>query len=295
MPAPSGNFKRLVKATTMYTTIVCTDALAGHLDGSWAIVDCRFDLQQEDWGRDQYLAAHVPSATYAHLATDLSGPTTGTNGRHPLPEIDQLAKTLGAWGIDQKTQVVAYDQDVGMYASRLWWMLRYLGHDAVAVLDGGWARWSAEQRPVRGGPETRAAKTFVAVPRPAMLADARAVDGMRGRPDARLIDARAPERFAGRTEPIDRVAGHIPGAVNHFFKKNTAPDGTMLHADALRDQYSALLGGTRANDTVLYCGSGVTACHNLLAMEHAGLSGARLYAGSWSEWSADPERGVEKS
>lgn len=277
----------------MYTTIVPTAVLAEHLDGQWAIVDCRFDLQHEDWGRDQYLKAHVPSAVYAHLTTDLSGEKTGVNGRHPLPAIDQLAKALSDWGIDQKTQVVAYDQDIGMYASRLWWMLRYLGHDAVAVLDGGWARWSAENRATRAGDETRSPATFVPSPRPAMLANVRDVEAEMARGGALLVDARAPERFEGRTEPLDRVAGHIPGAVNRFFKDNVGADATMRAADALRGEYGAVLHGRSPGEMVMYCGSGVTACHNLLAMEHAGLPGARLFVGSWSEWSADPSRAVE--
>jgi thiosulfate/3-mercaptopyruvate sulfurtransferase len=279
----------------MYTTVVAPEIVAAHLDGSWVIVDCRFDLQREDWGRDQYLSAHVPTAVYAHLSTDLSGEKTGTNGRHPLPSIDHMAKIFGSWGIDQKTQVVVYDQDVGSYASRVWWMLRYLGHDAVAVLDGGWSRWVAENRETRAGLESRSPATFVAAPRRSMLVSASEVEARLSRGDAMLVDARAPERFEGRSEPIDRVAGHIPGAVNRFFKNNAQPDGTMRSPESLRPEYESLLGGRSADDMVMYCGSGVTACHNLLAMEHAGLPGARLYAGSWSEWSADPKRPIERS
>jgi thiosulfate/3-mercaptopyruvate sulfurtransferase len=265
-------------------TLVSTDLLAAHLD-EWAIVDCRFDLHQPSWGLDQYRAAHVPGAVYASLDADLSGPRTGRNGRHPLPAVDSLAATVGRLGIGNGTGVVAYDQDAGAYASRLWWSLRYLGHDRVAVLDGGWAKWVREGRPVRGGDERRPSRTFAAAPRPGMLATLEDVETSLGDGATLLVDARAPERFEGRVEPLDPVAGHIPGAVNHFYRWNLADDGTMLEAGALRERFTALLGGRSPERAVMYCGSGVTACHNLLAMAHAGLPGARLYAGSWSEWS----------
>jgi thiosulfate/3-mercaptopyruvate sulfurtransferase len=276
----------------MYTTLVSTDLLARHLN-DWAIVDCRFDLQNESLGRDQYAAAHIPGAVYASLNDDLSGVRRGSNGRHPLPEIDALTAMLGRLGIDRTTQVVAYDQDAGSYASRLWWLLRYAGHDAVAVLDGGWAKWVREGRPTRGGEETRPAKQYEAVPRPALRVDVGDVASHLDEPGRLLIDARAPERFEGRSETIDRVAGHIPGAINHFFKQNLAPDGTMLTPDIVRANFERLLGGQPPDRVVMYCGSGVTACQNLLAMAHAGLPGARLYVGSWSEWSSDPARPVE--
>jgi thiosulfate/3-mercaptopyruvate sulfurtransferase len=276
----------------MYTTLVRTDVLASHL-AEWAIVDCRFDLQNERWGRDQYRAAHVPGAVYASMNDDLSGARSGTNGRHPLPAIDALAATFGRLGIDRTTQVVAYDQDAGSYASRCWWLLRYLGHDAVAVLDGGWARWVREGRPTRSGEESRPAATFQAAVRPALTVDVDDVVSRVNAGAALLIDARAPERFEGQSETIDRVAGHIPGAVNHFFKTNLGADGTMRPPESLRADFEQLLGSQTSADAVMYCGSGVTACHNLLAMEHAGLRGARLFVGSWSEWSSDPSRPVE--
>lgn len=273
-------------------TLVSCETLARHL-GSWVVVDCRYDLHDEAWGVDQYLAAHIPTAVYASLSSDLSGPATGSNGRHPLPGIERLASTLGRLGVDRTTQVVAYDQDVGAFAARLWWMLRYLGHDAAAVLDGGWARWTAERREVRAGAETARAARFIASPRADVLAGASDVEHLSKTGTGRLVDARSPERFEGRSEPLDRVAGHVPGALNRFYKDNVAPDGTMLDARALREAFERVLGGRPPRDTIMYCGSGVTACHNLLAMEHAGLSGARLYVGSWSEWSADPARAVE--
>ena len=276
----------------MLTTLVSTDVLALHLT-DWAVIDCRFDLQNEHWGRDQYRQAHIPGAVYASLHDDLSGARTGTNGRHPLPPPEALAALLGSLGIDRTTQVVAYDQDAGSFASRLWWSLRYLGHDAVAVLDGGWAKWVREGRATRGGSESRAPVTFTPALRPALRVD---VDNIAARIEDRtrlLIDARAPERYEGRSETIDRVAGHIPGAVNHFFKQNLAADGTMLPPERLREHFSAVLGAVDPADAVMYCGSGVTACHNLLAMEHAGIHGARLYVGSWSEWSSAPARPIE--
>ena len=208
--------------------------------------------------------------------------------------MDALAATLGRLGIEPGTQVVTYDQDSGMYASRLWWMLRYAGHDAVAVLDGGWAKWLREGRPARSGQEARTPTTFVPRPRPEMRLGVDEVLSQLNDARTLLVDARAPERYEGRTEPIDRVPGHIPGAVNHHYKSNAADDSTFLPPEALRDNFVQLLDGHDPSAAVMYCGSGVTACHNLLAMAHAGLPGARLYAGSWSEWSADPARPVEK-
>ncbi|HLG60170.1 MAG TPA: sulfurtransferase [Vicinamibacterales bacterium] len=277
-----------------HRTIVSTDTLASHLSGAWVIVDCRFDLQAAEWGREQYLAAHIPGAVYASLNHDLAGPRTGTNGRHPLPSIEALTATLGRLGIGRSTQVVAYDQDSGMYASRLWWMLRYMGHDAVAVLDGGWAKWTREERPARSGDEPRPAVAFAASPRPELRSSVDDVTARLHDGSTLLVDARGPERYEGRSEPIDRVAGHIPGAVNRYYKSNATDDGTLLPPQVLRATFLRLLGDREPAQAVMYCGSGVTACHNLLAMEHAGLTGARLFAGSWSEWSADPTRPVEK-
>jgi thiosulfate/3-mercaptopyruvate sulfurtransferase len=276
-----------------FTTLVSTDALASAPAGDWAIVDCRFDLANEAWGREQYAGAHIPGAVYAHLNDELSGPRTGTNGRHPMPSDEALVATIERLGIGNDTQVVAYDQDSGSYASRLWWLLRYAGHRAVAVLDGGFAKWTAEARPVRTGVEARPRTAFHPAFDRAMLVTVE--DVARRRDDRRmvLVDARAAERFEGRSETIDKVAGHIPGARNRFFRDNLGADGTMLDASALRDGFTQLLGGRPPADAVMYCGSGVTACHNLLAMAHAGLEGSPLYVGSWSEWSSDPSRPVE--
>ena len=277
----------------MFSTIVSTDTLASRLGDLWVIVDCRYDLRDASWGPAQYRAGHIPGAVYASLSHDLAVPSSGTNGRHPLPSIEAMEATFGRLGISQHTQVVTYDQDAGMYASRMWWMLRHLGHDAVAVLDGGWAKWLREGRPVRDGQETRRAVVFTGRPRKELLLGAADIEARLGDSAVLLVDARSPERFEGRSEPIDRTPGHIPGAVNHFYKQNVTDEGVMLPPDTLRRQFVDALGAHPPDRVVMYCGSGVTACHNILAMEHAGLSGTKLYPGSWSEWSSDPRRPVE--
>jgi len=276
-----------------YATLISTDELSAHLSEKWAIVDCRFDLQQEHWGSAQYREGHIPGAVYASLNDDMSTATSGSNGRHPLPSPLEMAATFARLGIGSATQVVVYDQDSGMFASRLWWMLRYCGHDAVAVLDGGWAKWVREGRPTRGGEESPTPAAFV----PQVRRDSRLtvdeVEPLVGNRNVLLVDARGAERFEGRSEPLDRVAGHIPGARNRYYKLNVAEDGTMLPPGELRSQFEQMLHNHPPSQTVMYCGSGVSACHNLLAMEHAGLPGARLYPGSWSEWSADTARPIE--
>jgi thiosulfate/3-mercaptopyruvate sulfurtransferase len=277
-----------------FTTVIGTSVLAGHLSHpQWVIVDCRFLLNDADWGRHEYLTRHIPGAVYAHLERDLSGELSGQNGRHPLPDPDVLIQTLGGFGVTRGVQVVVYDQDTGAFASRLWWLLRWLGHEDVAVLDGGFAKWLSEQRPTAGGEETRARRSFAGSPRRQMVVDAEEVARLADREPARLIDARAPERYRGEIEPIDRVAGHIPGAVNDPYMQNLDEQGTFRSPEALRDRLTAAIGAAPPDEIVCYCGSGVTACHNLLALELAGLPGARLYAGSWSEWSSDPSRPVE--
>lgn len=278
----------------MFKTLIDTDTLAAHLtDERFAIVDCRFALADDGWGEREYEARHVPGAVFAHLDRDLAGAVTGHNGRHPLPDRRAAAKTFGRLGIGDDTQVVAYDHDSGMFASRLWWMLRWLGHDAAAVLDGGFAKWLAEKRATKGGREDRKARTFHAALRADMTVDVDRVAAVIGGSDVRLVDARAPERYRGEIEPIDKAAGHIPGAVNHPFKSNLTEAGTFRSPAALRESFGTTLGGFSPDHIVSYCGSGVTACHNLLALEHAGLHGAKLYPGSWSEWSSDPARPIE--
>jgi thiosulfate/3-mercaptopyruvate sulfurtransferase len=277
-----------------FRTLISTDALAARLDHpSFAIVDCRFRLDDVSWGEREWTAQHVPGAVYAHLDRDLSGEKSGRTGRHPLPDADVLAATLGRLGIADGIQVIAYDQDTGMFASRLWWLLRWLGHDAVAVLDGGFRKWTAEGRATSAGVEQRAAREFVPQQRPEMAVAAAHVAAHASNGSWRLLDARAPERYRGESEPLDRVPGHIPGASNHFYQWNLADDGTFRTPEELRAQFAPRLGGVDPGHVVSYCGSGVTACHNLLALEHAGMPGAKLYPGSWSEWSSDPARPVE--
>ena len=277
----------------MYRTLISTDTLASHLDGSWVIVDCRYDLKDERWGREQYRSSHVPGAVHASLSHDLAAPPSDTNGRHPLPSAEMMEATFGRLGISPDTQVAIYDQDAGMYASRMWWMLRYLGHDAAAVLDGGWAKWLREGRAVRAGEEGRPAAVFRGRPRKELHVIVDHMEAALHDPSLLLVDARAPERFEGKNEPLDRTPGHIPGAVNHFYRRNVTDEGLILPVETLREEFAELLGDRPPGQVVMYCGSGVTACQNLLAMEHAGLSGAKLYPGSWSEWSSDPARPVE--
>jgi thiosulfate/3-mercaptopyruvate sulfurtransferase len=268
--------------------------LLPHLDDpSWAIADCRFDLASPSKGQDDYLKAHIPGAIYAHLERDLSGPPNGSNGRHPLPPAGILAGVFSRWGIGPGVHVVAYDAENGsMAAARLWWCLRYLGHEAASVLDGGFAAWREIDGPVRGGEERRAQRQFDPRPRPGMLAGSRDVVAAQEKDDVLLIDSRAPERYRGDEEPIDPVAGHIPGALNRPLALNVDERGRMRPPEALRREFSLLLKGRPPGAAIVYCGSGVTACHNLLAMEHAGLRGARLYGGSWSEWCSDASRPV---
>ena len=278
-----------------YRTLISTDALSAHLsDPAFVIVDCRFELADANAGERAYEAGHIPGAGYAHLDRDLSGTKTGLNGRHPLPDAVALSRALGRLGVANESQVVAYDQDNGMFASRLWWLLRWLGHEDVAVLDGGFAKWIAERRATATGRERRQERRFIGQPRSDMTVQASDVAQILRNPDWRLLDARAPERFRGDVEPIDRVPGHIPGATNHFFKSNVADDGTFKSTQDLRSAFNASGGGVPTDHLVCYCGSGVTACQNLLALEHAGLHGAKLYAGSWSEWSSDPARPTER-
>jgi len=278
-----------------FRTLISTDVLAMHLgDPNVVVVDCRYKLDDEEWGRREYATRHVPGAVYASLGHDLSGPKTGTNGRHPLPDVLTLTRTFGRLGIASGVQVIAYDQDNGMYAARLWWMLRWLGHDAAAVLDGGFAKWTKEGRETASGEEHVAPREFNAVPRPEMVVDVNRVSALLTGGETKLVDARAPERFRGETEPLDKKAGHIPGAANHFFQTNLDERGIFRSPEDLRARWRESFGSVSPDHVVCYCGSGVTACHNLLALEHAGLGGAKLYPGSWSEWSADPSRPVER-
>jgi thiosulfate/3-mercaptopyruvate sulfurtransferase len=256
--------------------------------------DCRFDLARPDAGLEAYAAGHIPGAAYAHLNRDLSDPPTATSGRHPLPTPAAVELRLRALGLNRDSLAVAYDDGNGMYAARLWWMLRWLGHDSVFVLDGGLRRWLQLGLPIEVAVPVRGPGDFRAHPRNGMAVDAAVVAAESGNRASRLLDARAPERYRGEVEPIDAVAGHVPGAVNHPFTTSLGVDGRLLPAGELRAAFARTLDGVAPDRTIAMCGSGVTACHLLLAMEHAGLPGAKLYAGSWSEWSRDPTRPVAR-
>jgi thiosulfate/3-mercaptopyruvate sulfurtransferase len=275
----------------MFTTLIDPVDLAPHLDDpAWVVIDCRFDLANPARGEQEYLEAHIPGARYAHLDRDLSGAANGTNGRHPLPSADQMRERFGRLGVAPGTQAVAYDADTGIYASRLWWMLRYMGHEPVAVLDGGFARWIREGGATKGGAEPGASTTFVGAPQEALRVTVANVEAALHDPARLLVDARSHDRYRGVGETLDKVGGHIPGAANFFWQENLSTGKTFKTTAELREAWTRLLGGRDPSSVVMYCGSGVTACTNLLAMEHAGLRGARLYAGSWSEWSQDPGR-----
>jgi len=272
--------------------LVTADQLAAHPE--WRVFDCRHDLKNTGYGRDAYARGHIPGALFLHLDDDLSGPADGRNGRHPLPAVEVFARRMSECGVDASTQVVAYDNEGGIFASRLWWMLRWMGHDQVAVLDGGLAGWRRSKRALEERVPVVDPRTFVPRPRDLTVgADAVLANLQSDR--MLLLDARSPERFRGENETLDPVGGHIPGALNRFYFDNLDDDGCFFKpADALRAEFSALLGGRSPAQVVQQCGSGVTACHNLLAMELAGLSGSRLYPGSWSEWCADSSRPVAR-
>ena len=259
-----------------------------------AVIDCRFDLMNPEAGRRAYLAAHIPGARYADLNRDLSAPVGPHTGRHPLPAPETFARRLGELGVGNATQVVAYDDAGGAFAARLWWMLRWVGHGAVAVLDGGFKAWTAHGGPLQSGTPEYDVEHFVPQPDAgAVLSTADVERALQGS-TILLIDARAPERFAGRVEPIDPVAGHVPGAVNHPMNVNLDAEGRFLPAAELEARWRERLAGRDAGNVVAMCGSGVTACHNLLSLEAAGLSGGKLYAGSWSEWIRDPHRPIAR-
>jgi len=284
----------------VFKTLIDVDSLQELLGRPrLAVVDCRFDLMNPEAGRQAYLRAHIPGARYADLNRDLSAPVGPHTGRHPLPLPEVFAGRLGAMGIGNDTQVVAYDEANGSIAARLWWMLRWLGHDAAAVLDGGFKAWTARGGALQSGEADPAAAERVArhfTPRidaGSVVSTAELERALQGR-KALLVDARAQERYAGAVEPIDPVAGHVPGAVNHPFTANLGADGRFLPAAELERRWQERLPGSDIENLVAMCGSGVTACHNLLSLEVAGLTGGKLYAGSWSEWIRDPRRPVAR-
>jgi thiosulfate/3-mercaptopyruvate sulfurtransferase len=275
----------------MPTTIVSTQQLAENL-AAWRVFDCRHDLMKAELGALQYRESHIPGAMFASFEHDLSAPKTGKNGRHPLPAPEAFIGWLGRQGVRPDDQVVCYDAGNGSMAARLWWMLRWVGHQSVAVLDGGLAMWTKEGRPVDAVVPQPKPATYPARKATGTL-DAQAVQ--KNLKDLFLVDARAPARYRGEQEPIDPVAGHIPGAKNRFNMDNVLPDGTFKDAESLRKEFLSILKNQKPEDVVHYCGSGVSACHNLLALEIAGLPGGKLYPGSWSEWIADPARPRGKS
>ncbi len=277
-----------------YTTLISPDELLPHLeDPQWVVVDCRFDLFDLTKGEQDYLKAHIPGAVFAHLERDLSAVPTGTNGRHPLPPIEDLISTFSQWGIGESVQVVAYDDRGGSFAARLWWCLRYMGHKTVAVLNGGFPSWERAGFLAISGVENRLPISFKPQVQDDMLIQLDQLQAIADSPDVLLLDARAPERYRGEEEPIDPIAGHIPGAVNRFWEWDLAEDCRFLPPVILRTEFEKILGTASPQSVIVYCGSGVTSCHNLLAMTYAGLHGARLYLGSWSEWCADQARPVE--
>ena len=276
-----------------YGTLVDAETVAGHLDSrEWVVVDCRFDLGDPDAGYRQYLQSHIPGARFAHLDEDLAAPPRPDQGRHPLPDPRRLTAWLGSQGITRDSQVVAYDDASGAFAARLWWLMRWLGHDGVAVLDGGLGAWTRGGFPLSSeAPSSEQAHYPEQRPRADLIVDTADLPAALAG-GFRLLDARAPERFSGEVEPLDPVAGHVPGAVNQPFQSSLGEGGVFLPVAALRGRLEAALDGDSAESVIAMCGSGVTACHLLLAMEHAGLVGGRLYPGSWSEWIRDPERPV---
>jgi len=263
-------------------------------DAALRIFDCRFDLARPDAGRAHYGDEHIPGAVYADLNRDLSVPQTPGAGRHPLPAPSEFEARLREWGVRSDSVVVAYDDGNSMYAARLWWMLRWLGHEQALVLDGGMRRWMQLGLPLDETIPSRPPGNFVANPHPELVVDAQQVLAAAGDNASLILDVRAPERFRGDVEPIDAVAGHVPGARNHPFTSSLEADGRFLPVAQLRAALEQRLGGMPAQRTVAMCGSGVSACHLLLAMDIAGLPGARLYPGSWSEWSSDPLRPVAR-
>ncbi|HET9694934.1 MAG TPA: sulfurtransferase [Steroidobacteraceae bacterium] len=278
------------------TLVTAEHAATRLIDPRLRVFDCRYELGNPAAGREAYLRGHLPGAIHVDLSHDLAAPQTPTSGRHPLPPPDGFAARLRAWGVNEDSLLLAYDDASGMWAARFWWMAaKWLGHPHVAVLEGGLRGWTARGLPLTTDiPTPRPAGDFAGRHDPGAIADADATRAAADSADWRVLDARAAERYRGEIEPIDAVAGHIPGAVNHPTASVVAADGSFLPRSELRAAFERDLGGVAPERTVAYCGSGVTACHLLLALEHAGLPGAKLYPGSWSEWSRDPTRPVAR-
>lgn len=276
--------------------LVTTDSLASHLnDPAWVIFDCRHDLVDHGKGERVYRDGHVPGAHFAAVESVMSGVKTGKNGRHPLPEPTAVAEFFARHGVTRESTIVAYDDAGGLYAARLWWLARWIGFGGAKLLDGGWSKWTAEGRATtREVPTPKAVAVANVLAAGALVWSAVEVLGQLTDPTCALIDARAGERYRGEVEPMDPVAGHIPGALNRFYKANLNADQTFRPAAEIRREFEALIGGRASGRVGHQCGSGITACANIFAMEYAGLAGSKLYAGSWSEWVADPSRPVAK-
>ena len=278
-----------------YTTLISATDLAKHLDKpDWVIFDCRFSLADESAGAKAYRQGHIPGARYADLNKDLSSPVKSYTGRHPLPNFSVLSKQLGLWGVSNRSQVVVYDDAGGAFAGRMWWLLRTMGHENVAVLNGGIRHWQKQNHPMTTVLPKITPAQFRCYLDHAQWLNATDVENGLAAQSISLIDARTPERYAGLQEPIDPVAGHVPKAINRPFQLNLDKNGLFLAADQLKSEFQALTDSRNPKQVVHMCGSGVTACHNLLAMEIAGLSGSKLYAGSWSEWIVDKNRAVAR-
>ena len=283
-----------------FTTLIQATELKAlmHAKAPLVVIDARFDLNDIDQGERSFAAEHVQGAHYAHLERDLSDPKQDKSGqfmgRHPLPDRSTFAATVGAWGITPDSQVVVLDDQSAMFAARAWWMLRWLGHEAVAVVDGGWAACREAGLPLTSEATAKAVSTAPYPKRESLMSQVEAAALLQQLGQARIFDARSSERFRGDVEPLDSRAGHIPGASNRPFRDNLDPSGRFKSAAALHAEFAGLLGSSKPSEVIHQCGSGVTACHNLLAMEIAGLRGGLLYAGSWSHWSADPSRPVAK-
>lgn len=278
-----------------YTLLIDPATLRAHLsDPDWVVVDCRHQLTDHAYGPRVYAEGHVPGAAYADMEEDLSDPVGEGTGRHPLPDWQRFIGWVRRQGIRNTTQVVAYDDTTSVASARLWWLLRALGHERVAVLDGGYKRWLAEGGQTTTDVARPTPSDFTGTPDTTRIADLDEVVRVHGSPEITLVDARTPERYRGETEPIDPVAGHIPGAVNWLCNWNLGPEGTFLPAAELREKLHGVLDGRAPEKAIHYCGSGVAACHNLLAQAIAGMPEGRLYPGSWSQWCSDPARPVGK-
>jgi thiosulfate/3-mercaptopyruvate sulfurtransferase len=278
-----------------YQSLISAVELANHLNKpDWLVFDCRFSLADSSAGARAYRKGHIPGARYADLNRHLSAPVKSYTGRHPLPNFKELVQQLGAWGVSNRSQVVVYDDVGGAFAGRLWWLLRCLGHHQVAVLDGGIKHWQKQHLPVTTELPKIVPTQFRGYPESQPWLDAAMVENALAKRTITLIDARTPERFNGLQEPIDPVAGHVPKAINRPFQLNLDKDGLFLPAEQLKSQFQTLINSRPPAQVVHMCGSGVTACHNLLAMEYAGLQGSKLYAGSWSEWIVNKNRPVAK-